>query len=79
MDSRTVNREASAAGASESEAWTGEVLALFQHLLSAEFFFLARQKAGVAENHRVYTSAVLMWLMIWQRLQQGYGTLEGAV
>jgi len=78
VDSLSVNREANAAGG-ESEAWKGDALALFQHLLSAEFFFGALQKAGVAENNRVYTSAVVIWQIIWQRLQQGYGSQQSAV
>ena len=79
MDPLAVSPEASAVDASGNEAWTGETLALFQRLLPAEFLFGALRKAGVCENNRVYTSAVVMWLIIWQRLQQGYGTLEGAV
>src|SRR5437667_10323581 len=72
MDPLTVRLEASAVGAeSRNEAWKGDVLALFQHLLSAEFLFGALHKAGASENNRVYTSAVVMWLMIWQRLQNG--------
>jgi len=38
----------------------------------------ALRRAQVRENNRVYTSAVVMWLMIWQRLQ-AQGTLEIAV
>jgi hypothetical protein len=79
MDPLAVSPEANAVDASGNEAWTGETLALFQRLLPAEFLFGALRKAGVCENNRVYTSAVVMWLIIWQRLQQGYGTLEGAV
>ena len=78
MDPQTVSLEASAVAASEVEAWEGDALALFQRLLPAEFLFRALQKAGVRENNRVYTSAVVMWLMIWQRLQP-LGTLVSAV
>ena len=53
-------------------------LALFQQLLPSEFMMAALRRAQVRENNRVYTSAVVMWLMIWQRLQ-AQGTLEIAV
>jgi hypothetical protein len=53
-------------------------LALFQQLLPAAFIAAALQRAQVRENNRVYTSAVVMWLIIWQRLQS-QGTLEVAV
>lgn len=78
MDPQTVSLEASAVVASESEAWEGDALALFQRLLPAEFLWRALQKAGAGENNRVYTSAVVMWLMIWQRLRP-LGTLGSAV
>jgi putative transposase len=78
VDPLTVSLEASAVDASGNEAWKGDVLALFQHLLSAEFWFGALRKAGAGENNRVYTTAVVMWLMIWQRLQT-HGTQESAV
>ncbi len=71
MDALAVSPEASVVGASGNEAWHGDVLALFQHLLSAEFFFGALRKAGAVENNRVYTSAVVIWLIIWERLQKG--------
>lgn len=78
MGALTASLEASAASASESEAWKGDALALFQRLLPAEFLRGALQKAGAEENNRVYTSAVVMWLMIWQRLQ-AHGRLDSAV
>ncbi len=60
--------------------YKADVLALFQQLLPAEFFLAALKQAKVRENNRVYTSAVVVWLMICQRLQvQRQGTLEGAV
>jgi putative transposase len=68
----TAKLDASAVGASQ------DVLALFQQLLPAEFVSAALQQAEVRENNRVYTSAVVMWLMIWQRLQS-QSTLETAV
>ena len=78
MDPLTVSLEASVVDASGNEAWTGETLALFQRLLPAEFLLGVLRKAGVRENNRVYTSAVAMWLIIWQRLQM-HGTLESGV
>lgn len=55
-----------------------DVLKLFQRLLPAEFIQEALRQAKVRENNCVYTSAVVMWLMVWQRLQS-QGTLEAAV
>jgi hypothetical protein len=78
MDPLTVSLEASAVGAeSRNEAWKGDVLALFQHLLSAEFLLGALHKAGASENNRVYTSAVVMWLMIWQRRAERDADVRG--
>jgi len=54
------------------------LLTLFQRLLPVEFIAGALRQAEIRENNRVYTSAVVMWLMIWQRLQ-AQGTLETAV
>jgi len=58
--------------------YKADVLALFQKLLPLEFFWAARKQAKVRENNRVYHSAVVVWLMIGQRLQ-AQGTLESAV
>jgi hypothetical protein len=55
-----------------------DVLALFQLLLPCEVFWAALKQAKVRENNRVYTSKVVLWLMICQRLQ-AQGTLESAV
>jgi putative transposase len=55
-----------------------EVRSLFQQLLPLQFFWSALKQAQVNENNRVYSSAVVVWLMIWQRLQ-AQGTLESAV
>jgi hypothetical protein len=55
-----------------------DVLTLFQQLLPVKFFLAALEQAHVRENNRVYTSAVVVWLMIYQRLQ-AQGTLESAV
>jgi hypothetical protein len=54
------------------------LLTLFRQLLPAEFIAGVLRQAEIRENNRVYTSAVVMWLMIWQRLQ-AQGTLETAV
>ena len=78
MDTLTVSADLSAAGTNENEDWKGDALALFQRLLPAEFLCAALYKAGVRENNRVYTTAVVMWLIIWQRLQRN-GTLDSAV
>jgi hypothetical protein len=53
-------------------------LALFQQLLPFEVFLAALMQAKVRENNRVYSTAVVVWLMISQRLQ-AQGTLESAV
>jgi hypothetical protein len=53
-------------------------LALFQKLLPLDIFWAALRQAKVRENSRVYSSAVVVWLMICQRLQ-AQGTLESAV
>jgi hypothetical protein len=54
-----------------------DVLTLFLRLLPVQFFAAALEQAGVKENNRVYNSAVVVWLMIFQCLVQG--TLESAV
>ena len=58
--------------------YKADVSALFHQMLPCEFFQAALWKAKVCENNRVYTSAVVVWLMICQRLQ-AQGTLESAV
>jgi len=54
------------------------VLALFLQLLPAEFWDQMRRRQKRRQNNRVYTLAVVTWLMIVQRLQ-GPGTLQAAV
>src|ERR1017187_5302244 len=71
----TTAEEASPATVAPYQA---DVLALFQGLLPLEFFWAALRQAGVRENNRTYHSAVVVWLMIWQRLQV-LGTQESAV
>jgi hypothetical protein len=58
--------------------YKADVSALFHQMLPFEFFQAALREAKVCENNRVYTSAVVVWLMICQRLQ-AQGTLESAV
>ena len=57
---------------------TADLLDLFQQLLPLQFFWATMKQAKVKENNRVYSSRVVVWLMIWQRLQ-AQGTLESAV
>jgi len=82
MDGSLISPSASATGLDASSAVTTpyqvDVLALFQKLLPLEFFWAALKQATVRENNRVYTSGVVVWLMICQRLQ-AQGTLERAV
>jgi hypothetical protein len=59
-------------------ACQADALSIYQQLLPAEFFDQLRQQAGMHPNNRIYTIAVVMWLMITQRLQ-GHGSLESAV
>ena len=58
--------------------YQADVLALFQKLLPLKVFLAAQNQAKIRENNRVYTSPVVVWLMICQRLQ-AQGTLESAV
>lgn len=55
-----------------------DVRTLFQQLLPAAFVTGALLQAGIREYSRIYTSLVVMWLMVWQRLQAA-GTLQTAV
>jgi hypothetical protein len=56
-----------------------DVLSLYLRLLPAKFFVQLRQGEKLRrQNNRVYTDAVVIWLMILQRLM-GNGTLETAV
>jgi hypothetical protein len=55
-----------------------DVLSLYLRLLPAEFFAQVREKDQLRrQNNRVYSDAVVIWLMILQRLSGG--TLETAV
>lgn len=55
-----------------------EVLGLYLRLLPASFFAQLRAKEKQRRNNRVYTDAVVIWLMMVQRWS-GNGTLEMAV
>ena len=74
----TSRLEASGESVGDGSVLQADMLALFQQLLPVEFVSGALQQAKVRENNRVYSSLVVIWLMIWQRLQ-GEGTLERAV
>ena len=50
------------------EASPADVLSLFLRLLPAEYFAHLRKEEKIRQNNRVYTHAVVMWLMIVQRL-----------
>jgi hypothetical protein len=56
-----------------------DALTLFQAALPAEFFEQQRKAAGQPPEKGVYTAAVVIALVILQRLIQGKGTLSGAV
>jgi hypothetical protein len=59
-------------------AGSADVSSLYLRLLPAEFFEQVREKDKLRrQNNRVYTDAVVIWLMILQRLSGG--TLETAV
>jgi hypothetical protein len=55
-----------------------DVLSLYQRLLPALFLEQLRQQAELRQNNRVYTLAVVMWLMICQWLH-GHAPLDYAV
>jgi hypothetical protein len=59
-------------------ASSADMLSLYQRLLPGDFFDQLRQAKELCENNRVYNAAVVMWLMIGQRLE-GNGTLETGV
>jgi hypothetical protein len=80
LDGSLVSPPATAADASSAVAapYKADVLDLFQKLLPLQVFLAALNQAKVRENNRVYTSPVVVWLMLCQRLQ-AEGTLESAV
>jgi hypothetical protein len=78
VDGFLVSPPTAAASGTSGAPYKADLLALFQQLLPIEFFLSALLQAKVRENNRVYTSAVVVWLMICQRLE-AQGTLENAV
>jgi hypothetical protein len=59
------------AGIEKPAASPNDLLSLYQKLLPAEHFEKLRQSDKLRENNRVYNAAVVMWLMVGQRLQGG--------
>ena len=55
-----------------------QLLRLFQKVAPAWFFRELRQKHGCGSHDGIYSAAVVVWLMIWQRLQ-GTRSLSAAV
>ena len=64
--------------ATSSDALKADALALYQRLLPAEWLDQLRQQENLRENNRVYTNAVVIWLIVTQRFQP-QGTLETGV
>ncbi len=60
------------------EAWNADALSLYRRLLPAAFWDLCQREVKLRQNNRVYTLAVVTWLMISQWLQS-HGPLERAV
>jgi hypothetical protein len=56
-----------------------DAVALFQAAVPAEVFERQRKAAGQPPEKGIYTAAVVVALIILQRLQQGKATLSGAV
>ena len=50
-------------------AWNADALSLYRRLLPAAFWDLCQREANLRRNNRVYTLAVVAWLMIGQRLR----------
>jgi DDE family transposase len=60
-------------------AASADLLSLYLRLLPREFFAQVREHEQLPRpNNRIYTDAVVIWLMILQRLT-GHGTMETAV
>lgn len=75
----SADMEASAALLASLGASPADVLSLFLRLLPPEYFTQLREQQRLRrQNNRVYTDAVVIWLMIVQRLAAN-GTLETAV
>ena len=52
-----------------NSADTFQLLRLFQKVAPAWFFHSLSRKHGYVFREGVYSAAVVIWLMIWQRLQ----------
>jgi hypothetical protein len=78
MSPPTAKFAASATAVSANGIVKADILTLFQQLLPLAFVSEALAQANVQEFNRVYTTPVVMWLMIGQRLQAA-GTLKTAV
>src|ERR1022692_3962528 len=63
----------------ETDQTALDAMALFQTALPAEFFEGLRKAAGQLREKGVYTAAVVVLLIILQRLLPGKATLNGAV
>src|SRR6266478_639406 len=50
-----------------------QLLRLFQKVAPAQFFYELCQKQGYGFRQGIYTPAVVVWLMIWQRLPGNHG------
>jgi putative transposase len=78
MDPPNVRLDASALAVDASGVLQANVLLLFQQLLPVTFVSQALLGFKIREFSRVYSSLVVIWLMIWQRLQ-AEGTMKTAV
>jgi len=74
-----INLDGSTKNTIEFDKTALNALALFQAAAPASFFEQQRQLANLPPEKGVYTAAVVVALMIMQRLVQGKGTLSGAV
>ena len=63
---------------SDPQVWNAGALSLYQRLLPASFWDQLCRQQDLHQNNRVYTLAVVVWLMISQWLQ-GHAPLDRAV
>jgi hypothetical protein len=70
--------KAAAGGLLDCGVLKADVLGIYQQMLPHEVLDQIRQQENIREYTRVYSSSVVMWLMIGQRLHSN-GTLETAV
>jgi len=78
VSSAVVDAGGSGVAAVGNDASILDALAIYQRALPPEFFQELVVREELAENNRVYTAAVVMWLMITQRLR-GKGSMQTAV